>query len=223
MPPGTLPVLLRSRAVLPYRAARKHLGVSGVNEIAFVTIVQTRPSPPLADRFISGFPIDYGPALLRRPFGFPSRWTPCPPKYSKGKVESRGSGFSLPVALAGLSLRRLIPVWHGSVSCYNLFHFLRPARNYPRFWIWRPSFERQRDLNPPEQRAAQHALRASPPPQTAWPVSRELPVDPLTATTAWGFPCCVWSPMPTCRRPYPGRFSGARSLVLLHCQRPSLV
>src|SRR5262249_33820908 len=30
---------------------------------------------------------------------------------------------------------------------------------YPRFWIWRPSFERQRDFNPPEQRAAQRAVR----------------------------------------------------------------
>src|SRR5713226_6556939 len=27
-------------------------------------------TPPLADRFILGFPIDYGPVLLRRPFGF---------------------------------------------------------------------------------------------------------------------------------------------------------
>ena len=27
---------------------------------------------------------------------------------------------------------------------------LRPARNYSRFWIWRSSFERQRDFNPPE-------------------------------------------------------------------------
>ncbi len=43
-----------------------------------------------------------------------------------------------------------------------------------------------------------------------------------TAITVWGFPCCVWSPLPTCHRHYPGRFSGACSLVLLHCQRPSL-
>jgi hypothetical protein len=28
----------------------------------------------------------------------------------------------------------------------------------PPFWIWRPSFERQRDFNPHEQRAAQRAL-----------------------------------------------------------------
>jgi hypothetical protein len=27
-------------------------------------------APPLADRFISGFPIDYGPVLLLMPFGF---------------------------------------------------------------------------------------------------------------------------------------------------------
>ena len=26
--------------------------------------------PPWADRFILGFPIDYGPVLLLRPFGF---------------------------------------------------------------------------------------------------------------------------------------------------------
>jgi hypothetical protein len=33
----------------------------------------------------------------------------------------------------------------------------------PACWIRRPSFGRQRDFNPPEQRAAQHALRSSPP------------------------------------------------------------
>jgi hypothetical protein len=27
-------------------------------------------APPLADRFIWGFPLDYGPVLLRRPFRF---------------------------------------------------------------------------------------------------------------------------------------------------------
>ena len=38
----------------------------------------------------------------------------------------------------------------------------------------------------------------------------------------WGFPCCVWSPLPTCHRHYPGRSDGACSLVHLHRQRPSL-
>ena len=45
--------------------------VRWVNEIAFASIVQARPSPPLADRFIFGAaPIDYGPVLLLKPFGF---------------------------------------------------------------------------------------------------------------------------------------------------------
>ena len=44
--------------------------VRWVNENAFASIVQARPCPPLADRFILGFPIDYGPVLLRRPFRF---------------------------------------------------------------------------------------------------------------------------------------------------------
>src|SRR5215467_1993015 len=35
----------------------------------------------------------------------------------------------------------------------HTFHSSRPTRNYPRFWIWHPSFERQRDFNPPEQDA----------------------------------------------------------------------
>jgi hypothetical protein len=63
-------------------------------------------------------------------------------------------------------------------------------------------------------------VRTSPPPHTAWPVSHELPVDPYR-DHRWGFPCCVWSPMRTCHRHYPGRFNGACSLVYLHCQRPS--
>jgi len=88
-------------------------------------------------------------------------------------------------------------------------------------WIWRPSFERQRDFNPPEQRAAQRTLRASPPPHTARPFSHELPVDP-NRDHRWGFPCCVWSPLPACHRHYPGRSDGARSLVRLHRQRHSL-
>ena len=54
-----------------------------------------------------------------------------------------------------------------SLSCpfrlRHTFHLLLPARHYPRVRIWRPSFERQGDSNPPEQRAAQHALRSSPP------------------------------------------------------------
>jgi hypothetical protein len=47
-------------------------------------------------------------------------------------------------------------------------------------------------------------LRASPPSQSAQPFSHELPVDPH-GNHCWDFPCCVWSPSPTCRRHYLGR------------------
>ena len=55
---------------------------------------------------------------------------------------------------------------------------------------------------------ASAVLRTSPPPHTARPVSRELPVDP-NRDHRWGFPCCVWSPIRTCHRHYPGRSDGA--------------
>src|ERR1039458_2766035 len=62
---------------------------------------------------------------------------------------------------------------------------------------------------------ASSVLRTSPSPHTARPVSRELPVDP-DRDLRWGFPCCLWSPLHTCHRHYPGRFNEAGSLVHLH-------
>ena len=38
----------------------------------------------------------------------------------------------------------------------------RPAKHYPRFWIWHPSSGCQRDLNPPNQCAAQRTLWIDP-------------------------------------------------------------
>ena len=73
----------------------------------------------------------------------------------------------------------------------------------------------RRFLRPPSTEApslrrsypASSVLRASPTPQTARPVSRELPVNPY-CDHRWDFPCCVWSPLPACRRQYPGRSDG---------------
>ena len=64
-------------------------------------------------------------------------------------------------------------------------------------------------------------IRASPPPQTAQPASHEVLVD-RRSDHRRGFPCCCYSPMPACRRHYPGRSDGTRSLVLFHPRRPSL-
>ena len=74
---------------------------------------------------------------------------------------------------------------------------------------------RRRFLRPPSTEApslrrsypASSVLRASPPSQSARPFSRELPVDP-NFDHRWDFPCCAWSPLPACRRHYPGRIDG---------------
>ena len=51
-------------------------------------------APPLADRFILGFPIDYGPVLLRRPFGFPSCDTHLMDTLPSGVQQAVASGQS---------------------------------------------------------------------------------------------------------------------------------
>jgi len=86
----------------------------------------------------------------------------------------------------------------------------------------------RRFLRPPSTEApslhrsypASSVLRASPPSQSARPISHELPVDPY-CDHRWDFPCCVWSTLPACRRQYPGRSHGICSLVRFHPLRPS--
>ena len=87
---------------------------------------------------------------------------------------------------------------------------------------------RRRFFRPPSTEApslhrnypASSVVRAFPPSHTARPVSHELPVDPY-CDPRWDFPCYVWSPLPTCRRQYPGRSHGICSLVPFHSLRPS--
>ena len=99
-------------------------------------------APPLADRFILGFPIDYGPVLLLMPFRFHLTVDTLP----SGLLQSGGSRSVL--AISSFRLRARLDVFIPST--------LSGQRGYePRFWIWRPSFERQRDFNSPEQCAAQ--------------------------------------------------------------------
>jgi hypothetical protein len=50
---------------------------------------------------------------------------------------------------------------------------------------------------------ASSVIRTSPPPQTAPPALTSCGLT--TCGHRWGFPCCVWSPLPACRRHYPGR------------------
>jgi len=104
-------------------------------------------APPLADQFICGV----APSITARyfsscPSDSASRRTPCPPGSCKWRLQVR------------LGCVRLSP------SCpfrlLHTFHFPRPATYYRRFWIQRPSSERRRDLNPPDQCAAQRKVNA---------------------------------------------------------------
>ena len=49
--------------------------------------------------------------------------------------------------------------------------------------------------------------------------SCQLIVDPHR-DHRWDFPCCAWSPLPTCRRQYPGRLPAQRSLTLRPVRSP---
>jgi len=97
-----------------------------------------------------------------------------------------------------------------SLSCpFRLLHTflsLRPARRYPRVRIRRSSSVRQRDLNPPEQRAVQRTLRSRPPTDRAsraislsligllTPVPTGDPASPPEVTRYSSVPCCPHSP-----------------------------
>jgi hypothetical protein len=94
-----------------------------MNENAFASIVQARPSPPLADRFIVEVaPIDYGPVLLLMPFGFHLAMDTLPSR------ELQESGSRSALAVSGFRLRARLGF---SMPTFSL----RPARHYPRFRI----------------------------------------------------------------------------------------
>src|SRR5215469_120438 len=84
-------------------------------------------------RYFSAYPSD--PA---------SRRTPCPPKFDERRLQVRLGRIRLSPSCP---FRRL-----------HTFLSLRPARHYPRLWIRRSSFERRRDLNPPDLGAAQRTI-----------------------------------------------------------------
>src|SRR3954452_5729706 len=101
--------------------------------------------PPSADQFIYGV----APSITARffsscPSDSTSRWTPCPPENCEAWLQVR---------LGCIRLSSLCPF-----RLLHTFRFLRPATYYRRFWIQRSSSERRRDLNPPDQCAAQRKI-----------------------------------------------------------------
>jgi len=83
----------------------------------------------------------------------------------------------------------------------------RPARHYPRFWIWRPSSERQRDFNPPDLGAAQRTLSAD----LTTPAPFSLP----------GAPSAIWFSTPARSRPEQSRRSSPGKTHCLPISRPA--
>ena len=97
-------------------------------------------------------PLDYGPVLLRMPFGSRLAADTLPSGCPCGQNSTVGTSPWLSPSFPTSCPYR---VRHGRVP--------QPTRHYPRLWICRPSFERPRDFNPPDQDAAQHTLQAHPP------------------------------------------------------------
>jgi hypothetical protein len=139
-PPGVTP-----RSSVPCRPHTPWY--DGWVRIAFAAIVPARPCP------VFGRPVHHGVAssitaryFSASPSDSTSRWTPCPPVVSRQLRRLRlPLGLSPPFPAACPFRRYLIAV-------------PRPARRYPRFWIWRPLPGRQWDFNPPDLGAAQHTL-----------------------------------------------------------------
>ena len=105
-----------------------------------------------------GRPLDYGPVLLRKPFG---------PHLTVGALSSAVPSWRLQVHLGCVRLSPACPC-----RCLHTCH-LRPARHYPRLWIRPPSSGGRRDFNPPDQCAAWRTLLAHPPPSRLRPTSRD--------------------------------------------------
>src|SRR3954453_18448098 len=155
-------------------------------------------APPLADRFIMGMaPLDYGPVLLRMPFGSRLAADTLPSGCPCGRSATVGaSPWLCPSFPTSCPCR----VRHGRVP--------RPTRRYPRLWIDRPSFGRPRDLNPPDQNAAQHTLPAPSPPSRLRPTSRGrrlygLPGSADFAAGRGGLLQLLDVPSSPCRRSHP--------------------
>ena len=99
-------------------------------------------------------PLDYGPVLLRMPFGSRLTADTLPSGCPCGRNPTVGaSPWPCPSFPTSCPCR----VRHGRVP--------QPTRHYPHLWIHRPSSERSRDFNPPDQNAAQHTLRGAPTPR----------------------------------------------------------
>ena len=104
----------------------------------------------MADRFVIGWLHRLRPGISPQTLQIPPHGGHPALRLSCDKRKCR----FFPLAVSAVS--SFVPVY-GSPCLLP-----RPARHYPRFWIWRPSSGRQRDSNPPDQCAAQRTLYRCP-------------------------------------------------------------
>ena len=135
-----------------------------------------------------GRPLDYGPVLLRKPFG---------PHLTVGALSSAVPSWRLQVHLGCVQLSPACPFRYLH-TCH-----LRPARHYPRLWIRPPSSGGRRDFNPPDQCAAWRTVPASPPPCPARPCPHGSSVG-ACRTTGRASRVALIPLFQACRRHYPG-------------------
>jgi hypothetical protein len=103
-------------------------------------------APPLADRFVLGWLPRLRPGISPQTLQIPPHGGHPVLRLSCDRRKCR----FFPLAVSTVS--SFVPAY-GSPCLLP-----RPARHYPRFWIWHPSSECQRDFNPPDQCAAQRTI-----------------------------------------------------------------
>ena len=166
----TIPGLPGSLASLLHRVARTHLGAMGWNQCAFAPIVRARPFP------IFGRPVHPRDGSRRlRPGGSPHALQ-TPPRGGRPALQSFRSWLQL--CLGRVRLSPSCPFRH-----LHYLSTLRPVRHYPHLLDIDPWPRAERDFNPPETRAARHALFPDPIPDTA---SAGISLSLISAPTAQG-------------------------------------
>lgn len=180
-----------------------------MNENAFAFIVQARPCPTF------GRPVHLRGSPHRLQPGTSPHALRIPPHDGHPALRELRSGGS----------RSALVCFRLSPSCpfrpLHTFHSSRPARHYPRFWIQRSSFKRRRDFNPPEQRAAQRTLWASPPLCSASVLGslRRRPLGFLPSHRNDRFLCSLSKPVPRSRHLHAGRRLDSKQVASNLCSR----
>jgi hypothetical protein len=167
---------------------------------AFAPIVRARPDPTF------GRPVRHGVAPHRLRPGTTPHALRIPPHGGHPALRVTRGGSRSPLAVSGFRLRARVG--------FSIPSSPRPARNYPRFRIRRPSSGRRRDLNPPDHHAAQRTLQAHPPLDLASVLSAsgDSPLRLFPSHRGSRFPGSLSEPGSESRHLNAGRHAGSKRI-----------